>query len=389
MYPPIKRGIIAALSLVAAVVPVTAGEPGRVYYQRLAAPDLDRWTNSPDPGVQRWFRDHFFRMAVFSPYFDSRLKWYPAAIFYRDLYGIPPDSAVYKEHPDWALHDPSGHPLYIPWNCAAGSCPQFAADVANPAFRAWWIREAQTTMSRGYRGIWLDDVNMEFRVSDGTGKPVPPIDKATGRPMTWDAWRDYVASFVEQIRNSFPKAEIVQNAIWFAGPEGIRDADPAIRRQISTADNINLERGIASDPNLTGGKGNWSLYALLAYIDRVHAAGRGVTFGEFTLDRAALEYAVAGYFLISNGADRIGDAATNPENWWSGFEVNLGIPISARTYKDGVYSKTFSRGMVLLGEPGLGARTVNLPRTFTTLNGEVVSSVTLKGREGIILQNKD
>jgi hypothetical protein len=380
-------GILCLLASSAAVAAGDGGNAGHVYYQRLAAPDLDRWTNSPDSKAQRWFRDHFFRMGVFSPYFDSRTAWYPNALFYKNLYGLPPDSHAYAEHPDWALRDQRGHPLYIPWNCTGTTCPQYAGDIANPAFRTWWITEARATLARGYRGIWIDDVNAEFRVSDGAGKPLPPTDRVTGQTMTWAAWRGYVAAFLEQIRAAFPKAEIVHNSIWFAGPEGVRDADPAIRRQIAAADNINIERGIATDKGLTGGTGIWSIHALFDFVDRVHAAGHGVTLEEYTVDRPGLEYSLAGYFLISTGRDRIGDAATNPGNWWKGFDVDLGEAAGPRTWHDGVFQRTFSGGMVLLGEPGLSPRKISLPHTFSTLDGEKVNSVDIRAREGIILLN--
>jgi hypothetical protein len=368
----------------AAAAPADAGH---VYYQRLAAPDLDRWTNSPDKQAQRWFRDHFFRMGVFSPYFDSKTSWYPNALFYKNLYGLPTDSHAYGEHPDWALRDKSGHPLYIPWNCGGTTCPQYAGDISNPAFRDWWIAEARSTLSRGYLGLWIDDVNTEFRVSDGAGKQAAPMERGGGRQMAWEGWRGYIAAFVEQIRAAFPKAEIVHNSIWFAGPEGVRDSDPAIRRQIAAADNINIERGIATDKGLTGGTGIWSVHALFEFIDRVHTAGRGVTLEEYTLDRAGFEYSLAGYFLISSGRDRIGDAGTNPGNWWSGFDVELGTPSGPRSYRDGVFQRSFSGGMVLLGEPGISPRKIALPHAYVTLDKEKITSVEIKARQGIILLN--
>jgi hypothetical protein len=122
-------------------------------------------------------------------------------------------------------------------------------------------------------------------------------------------------------------------------------------------------------------------------VDRVHAAGHGVTLEEYTVDRPGLEYSLAGYFLISTGRDRIGDAATNPGNWWKGFDVDLGEAAGPRTWHDGVFQRTFSGGMVLLGEPGLSPRKISLPHTFSTLDGEKVNSVDIRAREGIILLN--
>jgi hypothetical protein len=202
--------------------------------------------------------------------------------------------------------------------------------------------------------------------------------------MTWEAWRNYVATDVEEIRRAFPQAEILHNSIWFGGPQPARDADPAIRRQIRAADNINVERGIASDQGLTGGTGPFSLNALFAYIDRVHAAGPGVTLEEYSPDLRGKQYSLAGYFLISTGRDRIGDDA-NPETWWKGYEVELGPPLGPRTSKNGIYSRVFTRGLVFLGEPGVQTQTVPLPGTFTTLDGSSVSSISLSARQGAVL----
>ncbi|MDP9055008.1 MAG: putative glycoside hydrolase family 15 protein [Acidobacteriota bacterium] len=363
---------------------LAAGNPGHVYFQRLADPQLDRFTNSPNSSQKQWFRDRFFRMAVFSPYFDAKTSWYPNSLLYNNLYGIEPDSSFAREHPDWILHDQGGHLLYIPFACEGGVCPHYAADIANPAFRAQWIAQMSDLLRRfRYRGLWIDDVNLEFRVSDGYGKQTAPIDSATHRPMTWEAWRNYVAGFTEQIRRALPNVEIAQNPIWYAAPG--RDSDPAVRRQIRTADNINIERGIAGDNGLTGGTGEWSLNALFSFIDRVHAAGPGVTLEEYSPDLRGKQYSLAGYFLISNGNDRIGDDS-NPETWWEGYDVELGQPLGPRTWNNGVYSRRFAKGMVLLGEPGLQTREIPLNSTFTTLDGSSVTSVRLSARQGIVLR---
>ena len=370
-----------------AAVAVSSSDPGHVNYERQAKPDLDPYTNSPASAQQQWFRTHFSRMVVFSPYFDKRTSWFPNSLVYIDLYGLPVESLVVRDHPDWVLRDSAGARLYIPWGCAHGTCPQYAADVASPAFRSWWINRAHSILSHHYRGIFIDDVNTEFRVSDGNARQVPPIDSTSGKPMSWEAWRGHIADFVEQIRAAFPKIEIVHNSIWFAGPPGVRDRDPAIERQIKAADNINVERGIANDPGLTGGMGEWSVYELFSYIDRVHQMGRGVTFEEYELDAPKQAYALAGYFLISTGQDFLADVGASPVNWWSGYDVDLGNPAGPRTYDHGVFRRTFSCGLVLLGEPGLPKTKINLDAPFSTLDGRTVRSVEIAGRQGVILQS--
>ncbi|HEX4277445.1 MAG TPA: NPCBM/NEW2 domain-containing protein [Bryobacteraceae bacterium] len=380
---------IAALSALAAAATISGSaqySPGHVNYQQLAAPYLDQYTDAPNASLQLWFQSHFMRMGVFSPYFDTRTSWYQNALVYINLYGIIPGTDLYNQHPEWILHDQQGNRLFIPWGCSGGTCGSYAGDVTNPAFRAWWIANAQTILSRGgYKGIWIDDVNNEFRVSDGWANPVAPIDSATGQPMTWDAWRAYIGNFTAQIRQSFPNTELVENTIWYAGPQGIGDSDPSIQRQIKSATNLNLERGIASDPGLTGGTGEWSVYSYFNYIDRVHGLGTNVTLEEYEVDSVSRQYGLAGYFMVSNGSDRIGDATTSPVNWWPGYSVELGTPRGPRTYTSGVFERIFTNGIVLLGEPGLAAQTISLPGTFTTVDGASVSSVTISGSRGLIL----
>lgn len=359
---------------------------GTVNYAELMQSSFDAYTDAPTTATEQWIQSHFMRMGVFSPYFDSRTSWYANGLAYIDLYGIQPGSAVYYSNPNWIMHDQYGNWLYIPWNCSGGTCPSYAGDISNPAFRSWWISQAQATFSRGnYLGLWIDDVNMQFQVSDGYGNLVAPIDSATGQPMTYTAWRSYVNQFVQEIRQTFPYKELLENSIWFAGPTGVQDADPYIQQQIATATNINLERGIASDSGLTGGTGQWSVYAFFAYVDLVHTLGPGVTLEEYSLDAAGQQYGLASYFMISNGNDRIGDFSTTPTNWFSGYSVNLGAALGPRTYNNGVYQRNFANGIVLLGEPGLSTQTISLPGSYQTLSGNWVSSVSLSGSQGIIL----
>ena len=377
----------SSLALVFAASAAMAQTAGHASFLEYTQPSFDAYTDGPNTAQQQWLQTHFGSMVVYSPYFDSRTWWFPNAYFYQDLYGIPVGSWIQYAHPDWILHDAYGNWLYIPYNCNGGTCPQWAGDIANPAFRAFWISQAASSIANGgYPGIFIDDANMEFRVSDGWGNQVAPTDSNTGTAMTYDGWRSYVASFVEQIHGAFPTTKLIENTIWFAGPAGIQDADPYIQRQIATATTINLERGVASDSGLTGGTGQWSVYAFLNYVDRVHAAGKNINFEEYGLDPAGQQYGLASYFLISGGADSLGDQTTTPDDWWSGYDVNLGTPLGPRTYNNGVFQRNFSGGIVLLGEPGLSPQTINLGGTYTLLDGTPVSSVTISGGQGIILQ---
>jgi hypothetical protein len=296
---------------------------------------------------------------------------------------------VAKEHPDWIFRDAAGNPLFIPWGCgAAGGCPQFAADFSNPDFRQWWIDSARAELARGqYRGVWIDDVNMDFRVGDSLGNSAIPMNTQTGAPMDETTWRVDFAGFMEQVRTELPLIEIAHNAIWYAGGAA-RQSDPNVQREILASDFVNIEHGV-NDSGLTGGTGPWSLRTLLAYVDAVHQDGRSAILGDAGGDAPSapsLEYALACYFLISTGRDAMGDGGfAGPGNWWSGFDARLGAAAGPRHDWQGLLRRDFDDGIVLVREPGAKRVTVQLPNTYTRLDGSAVASIALGASEGAVL----
>jgi hypothetical protein len=130
----------------AAVMP--APQPaGRVLFARAADSSFDTYTYAPSSTQQQWMRDHFWRMRTYAPYFDSRLTWYPAAWAYKDVYAIYTGTTLATQHPEWILRDGKGQRLYIPYACSNGTCPQYAADIGDPTFRARWWRRATAASS--------------------------------------------------------------------------------------------------------------------------------------------------------------------------------------------------------------------------------------------------
>jgi len=266
--------LLAALLIVLAPAAEGTADPaGTVHFVRPANTEFNSFTSNPSPEAQAWLRTHMWRMLVWSPYFDSRTAWYPQGWLYQDAYAIYKSSQLALTHPDWILRDSSGNALYIPYGCSGGSCPQYAGDISNAAFRHNWIEEARAHLAHGYRGLFVDDVNMEERVGNGSEASVLPIGLG-GATIAATAWRSYMAAFMSEIRAAFPDIEIVHNAIWYANSHA-GPSDPSIRREIEAANYINLERGV-NDSGLTGGTGPWSLQAFLSYVDSVHALGRGV-----------------------------------------------------------------------------------------------------------------
>ena len=369
--------LLASAVLLASDNPQNAGITQ--FYMRTSSA-FDVYTNNPSTSTKTWINNHFWRIQTSSPYFDSRLSWMPNAWAYLDLYGIPTNSTLVSQHPDWILHDSAGNRLYIPFGCSNGTCPNYAGDVTNSNFRNWWIARAQSMQAKGYKGFWIDDVNMEFRVSNGSGTSVAPHDPDTGSTMTYDNWRRYIAEFTEQIRSALPTAELVHNAIWYASPT--RYSDQYVIREIKSADYINCERGV-SDPGLVGGTGSWSVRAFLAYVDAVHSYGKNVLMDEYAFNG---DYGLAGYYLISNGEDALGNQQVTPNNWWSGYDVNLGTPLAARYDWNNLIRRDFIGGMVLLNPPKTTTVTAKLPVPLTKIDDNtLVTSVTLQPGQAVVL----
>ncbi len=361
---------------------------GHVQFFKNARSDFDPYTLAPTPEMQAWMNEYYWRMLTYSPYFDTRLSWYPNAWVYKDLYAIYTDGReghdyIINNHPEWILKDINGNNLYINWECSGGTCPQYAGDFGNPDFRAYWITKAADTLLQGYIGLWIDDVNLDWRISDGNGVVVYPIDPRTGLQMTLADWQLYFAEFTEEIRAAFPTKEIVHNVIWYADHEFT--TNPFIIREIQVADYINLERGI-NDDGLVGGDGDFGLETFFTYIDFVHAQNRRVL---FLADRVSLterEYGLAGWLLISHGNDGFSnEQISNPDNWWNGYELDLGAGLGTRYFWNSVIRRDFEKGIVLLNQPLMPTRTIQLDQPYQTLEGKNVSTVTLESSSGIIL----
>jgi hypothetical protein len=351
-----------------------------VRYVIRTAPYWDQFTKNPSSEMQQWFRSNVWRMMVFSPYWDDKNSWYSNTWLYLDLYAIYADKPISPQQRGWILKDQAGKNLYIPWGCHDGVCPQYAANIADPAFRQQWIQSARAALGKGYKGLWIDDVNLDFQVGDGTGKHVPVVNPVTGKELSDDDWKRSMAEFTEQIRQAFPKTEIVHNALWFAGGRD-RDKNPYVKRELAAADYINLERGV-TDGGLRGGSGEWSLNAFFAFIDRVHAMGNGVVLDNMS----ETEYSAAAYFLVNNGADAMGDQSLHPDKWWPGLKANLGQPLGDRENWNGLLRRRFANGMVIVNPPD--APTVHL-RISGSLRRAVPSgaaaAVEIPAAKGVVL----
>jgi hypothetical protein len=370
-----------AMSLLA-----TACNAGRLGVFVNAKSPFDQWTANG----QYWdeISASFDSMVVWEPYWDSRLASFDRVTVYRDAYAIevPASRDVASlPNPDWVLRDAAGNPVYIPWSCANG-CPQYAADLGNPEFVAAWIAGVQSSVDRGYTGLFIDDVNLLWRFGDELGGDIAPIDPRTGTVLTLSSWRRYMVEFLEDVRAAFPQLEIWHNSIWYADTPAFDNG--MVSRQIRAADVINLERGM-NDRGLTDGTGRFGIRTFMRFIDRVHEQGANVALlDENATDTTGQWYNIAGGLLINDGGDLVSTedwAMIEPTGLFVGYLTDLGAALGPRVFVDQTIQREFTGGLVIMNEPRQPAVTVQLDGSWLTPDGATVSQVTLGTREAIVL----
>ena len=259
-------------------------------------------------------------------------------------------------------------------------CPMWAGNVCEQGFRDHWINEGREIFASGnYKGIWLDYVNMTLdEITDINGNKIIPYDYY-GNPMGLVQWRTCMTEFTEQIRQAFPDKEIIHNPLWWYE----YPTDSLVVRMIRSANFTCVERGI-NDAGLNAN----NFDQLYSFMDAVHNQGKGILFrvDSGITDAKTREYGLAGWFLMSNGSDAISsDPWSAPNDWWQGYDLNIGHALGDRYIWNNVYRRDFTCGIVLLNKPGSLTQNINLQGTFRTVDGTPVSSVTLTEKTGQIL----
>ena len=281
------------------------------------------------------------------------------------------------------LRDGAGRRLYVPFDCARGRCPQYAADIADPRWRAHLNRRVRRAMRHRYRGVFLDDVNWQVNVSDGLGQPVQAMGPAR--------WKRAMVRLVGGVKRAAGRRrELMINTVWWRTESSLDD--PMVLRGVRQATDFYIERG-------TGDTRQGQSYdGMLALIDRLHGLGLGVTLENYTaVDRAEAEFELASYLLHSNGRDAFGaEWASCPRTtrayrpcrtpFWRGYRTDLGRALGPRTVRpDGMVERRFRRGLALVNPPGAPTRSGPLDGMYRDRDGTVRVFAALGGGQALVL----
>ena len=344
----------------AAPAPAATPVEGKARFYKGAYPGLDRYIGTRRCGR---YLNRYVRMRMFSHFADRCVNGsYRGGLVNVNAQAIQVDDVRIRRGDSRAdrarkraldrmvLRDSAGRRLYVPFDCAGGRCPQYAADIADPRWRAHLYRFVRRAMRHRYAGVFLDDVNWQVNVSDGFERSVPVMDPAR--------WKRAMARLVSGVRHSAGRRrEVMVNTVWWRPESSLHD--PVVAGGLARATDLYIERG-AEDT-----RRGQSYEGMLALIDRVHALGLGVTLENYTaVDRFESEFELASYLLHSNGRDAFGSEwASCPRpsrryrpcraGFWKGYRANLGRALGPRTLRpDGVLERRFQRGMAAISRTG-------------------------------------
>lgn len=327
--------------------PPASGTEGDIRPSGVFDSGADGWMLSAvmgDPLMRAFFR-HFERARVYqddnwpavqayamnntSPPGDN--SWMPKGWTYRDA------MALYSPASDPAFHlrDQAGNPLYINYDCSGGSCTQWAADVGNPNFRAWYVNGLRVHAAES-QGVFMDDTNfyMPQVVSNGNGTFVRPWNPRTNALMTDAEWAGYMLQLVKDVKAAFPDPiEVVLNTIAWHGP-GLLNI-PEAKAAFAVADGWEIE-GVTIGNDVA---------AYQNIVDYVHSTGGFVIHEVGGWD---VNYLAAIYLCFNAGNDYIGHSSMNPNQAWPAlWDRNLGNATGPCVKgADGIFRRTFVGGNV-------------------------------------------
>jgi Hypothetical glycosyl hydrolase family 15 len=234
-----------------------------------------------------------------------------------------------------------------------------------------YVSWADGLLQKGYVGNFVDDANWKSGASPGSPAQLAAL-------MTTMRAKDpnILIEMNSQYHDIWP---IMQNP---------SDPDyPYVEQALSAVNILCKEFGVGP----TSGIGSASDYAsFMKYVDTLHGKGIHIdmTSDYQNYNPPTLEYNLATYFLVNDGGDYVGGADPRSTSPWSPrFDVNLGNATSGRSRSaSGVWTRTFTNGVVYTVEPGASTQTITLPAPMKEINtGNTVSSVTLGPASGVVL----
>jgi hypothetical protein len=293
---------------------------------------------------------------------------------------------IYRDHPEWVLAYRSASRTYY-------------GDVRNPDFRAAVIDATAEMLERvGADGVFFDHTKLS---------PQSILPERSGDPQ-------FVADYKEGMRRLIGDARqrMQPRPVYFNGLKnqpGVLLADQ--RELLGLADGAIIEdfgSDVSDDTFQTH---------VLPYLEAVPQHpdkwvgffGRSVWHYEsYRSDFLRQRYYYAAYLMVKSAltsfqqvgqfhiSNRIIESDQRASEEWRSFgaavygdqDLDLGQPVRPYEVRNGVYSRAFTNGLVLMVPKGMGQTRYQLDRTYyTPERSQVSGSLTVSGGQGWILLN--
>jgi hypothetical protein len=288
------------------------------------------------------------------------------------------DYAQASAHPRWFLLDANGNRI-----TNSGFAPYYLMDIGNRNYQNTWAANAITQAKRdGWSGVFADDLGLALY-----NTRVMPVKYPTPA-----AWQGAVQSFIKRVGLQLHAAGLLLITNTCGGV-----TYPTVRSSwLQYVDGM-MEEGWmrpTTDHNqaLANAAGSWKTQ--LDELADAEAQGKYylAEMPADTSDVAGIRYGLATFLLAANGTGSYDVSGTqsyaNPI-WQSPDFDNaraLGSPTGSYTVANGVYSRSFANGVVLVN-PSSSTQTVSLGGSYSGSGLTDVSSVTLAPSTGVVLDN--
>jgi len=325
-----RAALLSLIVLILGIVPVAArGDLGHPRYRLDATSSFD-----PYAGETAWIKAHV-----------NLIHGYGS--FAREHY-------VAKGFPTIDYHDPS----------TEGYAP------LTPANRARYMQKVEADKAQGFLGVANDDINFSLGFRDGNQ------NKASYEPEAKE-----LGLLIEQERKFWPTAIIETNTQWhdLSG----RLSDPNVQRMIANSSLIYKEFGVGPTSGITT-RADWE--ALRLFDWHLQWEGKGIVYGgDYGSNTVqANEYTLATELYSTHGHDQYSTAGKYelPPTWWTGSDVDLGLPEGYFFCEAGYCVRLFSAGIVYLVQPG--GPTHTFPVFGCSVEWGCPIAVTLHERQGAV-----
>ncbi len=290
-------------------------------------------------------------------------------------------------HPSdpWLLYSSGGQSLTMP------SYPtNHLVNIGSASLRRQWASSAAARLlAKGFDGVYMDSVL--GKISDtGTSPTIYASD------AEWEqAMRGFVAYVGPRLK---ARGLYVLANSYKSGPN---DGSSNIAWWASIAGDVSglqaeywLQAASSKQPfdtNPCCWTGHWASWLALADAAQKHGADFFAVDKGSSQDVELMTYLRASYLLVWNGRGGGFSYAHEPDEradpWNPAWATDIGKPTGIR-YKVGVgWRRDYSHGTVVVNPDAAAIATVDLRRRYATIDGTVVSSVTLAPRTGVILSS--